>query len=84
MYGLDAGKRCNAPLGYGVDFDHVTADSIGGDNSLENCAAVCRTCHKFKTANIDTPRAAKTVRMSDKHHGISKPKHKWPSRKFSQ
>jgi 5-methylcytosine-specific restriction endonuclease McrA len=82
QYGLDHGKRCNAPLGYGVDFDHVIADAIGGDNSLDNCAAVCRDCHRFKTAKFDTPRAAKTKRQSDKHLGITKPKYKWPKRKF--
>lgn len=86
-YGLDEKKRCNAPLSYGLDFDHVIADSIGGDNSLENCAAVCRTCHKFKTARIDTPRAAKTKRISDKHMGIrSRPvgNHRLQSRPFQK
>ena len=84
MYGLEAGTRCNAPLSVGVDFDHIIADSIGGDTSLENCAAVCRQCHKFKSTKIDTPRAAKTVRIRDKHLGISKPKGRWPSRPFRE
>ena len=70
VYGLATGKRCNAPLGYGVRFDHVVADAIGGEPTLENCAAVCTDCHGFKTAKHDTPRAAKVKQQSDKHLGI--------------
>lgn len=70
FYGLAPDTRCNAPLSYGVEFDHVLAASNGGDNSLENCAAVCLKCHRFKTAKFDTPRAAKALRQSDKHFGI--------------
>ncbi|MBL8582823.1 MAG: HNH endonuclease [Rhizobiaceae bacterium] len=66
MYGLDPRHRCNAPLGYGVEFDHVILDANSKDNSLENCAAVCIKCHKWKTAKHDTPLAAKTVRQRDK------------------
>ena len=68
-YGLDAGKRCNAPLAYGVDFDHIIADGHGGDNSLDNCAAVCRSCHGFKTRTYDTPIAAKLKRIEAKNNG---------------
>lgn len=71
-YGLNAGQRCNAPLSYGVDFDHVILDANSHDNSLENCAAVCRKCHKFKTTKHDTPLAAKTLRQQDNHLGIRK------------
>lgn len=74
MYGLDPGRRCNAPLGYGVEFDHVILDANSKDNSLENCAAVCIKCHKWKTAKHDTPLAAKTVRQQDKNDGIDKPR----------
>lgn len=82
-YGLDAGKRCNAPLGYGVDFDHVIADSHGGDNSLDNCAAICKQCHKHKTAKYDTPVAAKLKRIEAKHNGTwVRSKAKIPSRPF--
>lgn len=83
-YGLAAGKRCNAPLSFGVEFDHIIADSIGGDATLENCAAVCRDCHGFKTAKIDTPRAAKVKRIADKHAGIrTKPSRPLPGTKAS-
>ena len=70
MYGLSAGRRCNAPLSVGVQYDHIVLDANSKDNSLENCAAVCIKCHRWKTANHDTPMAAKTVRMQDKAIGI--------------
>lgn len=69
MYGLSA-ERCNAPLDQGVQFDHIVLDANSRDNSLENCAAVCIKCHKWKSSKHDTPMAAKTVRMQDKNDGI--------------
>jgi 5-methylcytosine-specific restriction endonuclease McrA len=70
LYGLQPTQRCNGPLAYGVEFDHVILDANSKDNSLENCAAVCVKCHKFKTTKHDTPLAAKTVRQRDKNDGI--------------
>jgi 5-methylcytosine-specific restriction endonuclease McrA len=72
MYGLEPGNRCNSPLGSGVEFDHIVLDANSKDSSLENCAAVCIKCHRWKTAKHDTPMAAKTVRMQDKARGIKK------------
>lgn len=72
MYGLPSGQRCNADLGYGVDFDHIILDANSKDNSLENCAAICRKCHRWKTDHIDIPTAAKTLRQQDRHLGIRK------------
>lgn len=70
MYNLPAGQRCNAPLSAGVEYDHIVLDANSKDNSLENCAAVCPKCHRWKTSHHDTPMAAKTVRMQDKARGI--------------
>lgn len=78
MYGLDEGHRCSAPLGYGVEFDHVILDANSKDNSLENCAAVCVKCHKHKTRTHDIPKAAKTQRQQDDHRGISKKPSRFP------
>lgn len=63
-YGLPAGERCTNDLAYGVEYDHIILDANSKDNSLENCAAVCPKCHRWKTSNIDVPTAAKTVRQS--------------------
>lgn len=84
MYGLDEGRRCNASLGYGVEFDHVILDANSKDNSLENCAAVCVKCHKWKTANHDTPLAAKTLRQQDDHRGISRKASRMPGSRDSR
>jgi hypothetical protein len=46
-----------------VEYDHLILDANSKDNSLENCRAVCPKCHAWKTANRDTPTAAKTVRQ---------------------
>lgn len=83
FYGLAFNIRCNTPLSYGVEFDHFILASEGGDNSLENCRAICIKCHKWKTQNIDTPKAAKIKRVRDKHSGIKSPKKKIPYRKFN-
>lgn len=78
MYGLGLAVRCFAPLAYGVEFDHVILDANSKDNSLENCAAVCVKCHRWKTANHDTPKAAKTVRQMDKDSGVAKRRSSFP------
>lgn len=69
-YGLAPGERCNVSLAYGVEFDHVILAANSKDNSLENCCATCKRCHKHKTNRHDTPTAAKTLRQQDKHRGI--------------
>lgn len=70
IYGWPDGKRCEADLGYGVEFDHIVLWANSRDSSADNCLCVCPRCHKFKTSKHDTPRAAKTVRQRDKHKGI--------------
>jgi hypothetical protein len=62
-YGLPDAQRCPADLSRGVEYDHYILDANSKDNSLENCKAVCPKCHAWKTANRDTPTAAKTVRQ---------------------
>lgn len=79
----EAGERCNKKLYPGdIHYDHIIADSIGGEPTLDNCAVLCRAHHAVKTATLDTPRAAKTKRIHAKHIG-AKPKRPWPSRPFS-
>jgi hypothetical protein len=82
LYGLEEGIRCSISLAKGVQFDHVIADAIGGDNSLDNCAAICPRCHLEKTRKNDVPKAAKVKRVSDKALGIKAPKQKIASAGF--
>ena len=73
LYGLAEGIRCGAPLTNGVHFDHVNPDANGGQPTLENCAAICPLCHKFKTKN-DVARIAKMKRQRDRNQGIKRRK----------
>ncbi len=80
-YGLEEGKRCNADLAKGVNFDHAVPAALGGDNSLENCMAVCIACHRFKTAN-DVAQIAKAKRQRDYDTGVKVAKQKIKSAGF--
>ena len=56
VYGLPQGTRCHAPLSKGVQFDHYPIRAAdGGPGTLENCVAVCLTCHRHKTRTFDIP-----------------------------
>lgn len=84
VYGLEAGQRCNAPLGNGVDFDHYPIPATdSGSDVLDNCVACCRVCHKFKSHTYDTPMQAKGKRIRDKDNGIKKRRRTIPGRRFS-
>lgn len=66
-YGFARGTRCRAPLFYGVEFDHYPIRAAdGGDGSIDNCMAVCRKCHRWKTAKVDIPALAKGRRIRDR------------------
>lgn len=73
LYGLAEGKRCNASLTRGVEFDHRIPDGLGGEPTLENCIAICCDCHRYKTKN-DVSRIAKMKRQRDRNMGIKKRK----------
>ena len=61
------------------------ADALGGEPILTNCAVLCTNCHGAKTAKGDVPRIAKAVRTYRKNiNARPRPKHRWPSRKFSE
>lgn len=84
VYGLPRGQRCNAPLGSGVDFDHYPVPATDrGSDTLDNCVACCRTCHKYKTRTYDTPMQAKGKRVRDRHSGIRKRRRTIPGRRFN-
>ena len=71
-YGFEEGQRCNCSLSLGVQFDHDVPDQLGGDNSLENCRAICVQCHKHKTRN-DVRQIRKSDRQRDKASGVLRP-----------
>ncbi len=67
-------ERCKARLGPGnVEYDHVLADWLGGEPTLENCEALCRACHRGpggKTAQ-DVKVIAKAKRVGRSHIGAA-------------
>jgi 5-methylcytosine-specific restriction enzyme A len=52
--------------------DHVIADGLGGEPTLENAQVLCRPCHDRKTFTRDVPAIAKTKRIQDRERGIRK------------
>lgn len=80
-FGLEPGQRCGADLAYGVRFEHIWPDGCGGAADLENGAAVCLKCWRWKTDNYDAKHTAKTRRVREKHQGIRQ-KRPWPKRSF--
>lgn len=84
LYGLPDGLRCESDLGYGVEFDHINLWANSRDSSIDNCLAVCPRCHRFKTTQHDTPKAAKTVRQRDKHSGVHATRNPLPGSKASK
>jgi 5-methylcytosine-specific restriction endonuclease McrA len=64
------GENCGALFGFKFHFDHIIADGLGGEPTLENCAVLCHPCHNEKTRKHDVPLIAKVKRIQDKHSGI--------------
>ncbi len=72
-----------------AEFDHILADCLGGDNSLDNCAHLCQPCHKIKTATDQKYRAKRNKHRVDRERrdrkrANPKPKAKIKSRGFSK
>jgi hypothetical protein len=76
------GDNCGVLFGMKFHFDHVIADGLGGEPTLENCAVLCHQCHDEKTRKHDVPLIAKVKRISDKHNGIRTTRHKIQSAGF--
>jgi len=77
IFGLEPGQRCSVSLANGVRFEHLNPDANSKDNSLENCAAVCLSCWRYKTDHFDKPLVAKTLRQQDKDSGIRNSRGFW-------
>lgn len=77
---------CGMPLDLhkGFDFDHITPCELDGDNSLENCRVVNRTCHRAKTASEDMPRIKKVRREDKRRNGLEAKKAVIPGSRASK
>lgn len=47
-----------------VEYDHVIEDYFDGCNTLENCEALCKSCHKAKTRK-QAAVIAKSIRLRE-------------------
>ena len=66
------GERCGLKLQVGhITYDHVLADWLGGEPTLENCQVICDACDARKTPG-DQSRIAKAKRQRDAHTGAKK------------
>jgi hypothetical protein len=67
-------EGCGRPLGIGNTFyEHIDPDALSKDNSLENAAALVKTCWRKKTDTYDKRVIAKSVRVADLAAGIKDP-----------
>lgn len=65
---------CKRPLTHGNTFyEHIDPDGAGGRNDLSNCAALTKTCWRFKTDTVDRPLVAKVIRQTDFQNGTFTP-----------
>jgi hypothetical protein len=66
-------RGCGVRLVSGsIFYEHVNTDFHSGDNGLDNCATLSRTCWREKTARYDIPSIAKTKRIRDLARGIKR------------
>jgi 5-methylcytosine-specific restriction endonuclease McrA len=91
---LEAYKRClvdNKPhcelcgkkiLGV-PEFDHIKADGLGGEATIENCQVLCGSCHRQKTHEQDRPIMTKADAQFEAQIGVKR-KYRWAKRSFAQ
>lgn len=70
-----------------AEFDHILADCLDGEATLDNCAHLCKPCHKIKTATDQKYRAKRNKHRIDREKRDKRraqPKPKMQSRGFSK
>lgn len=76
---------CNRKLGMAgelIEFDHIRALVLGGENREANLQALCGMCHVTKTRE-DVAQKSTEARKRAKHLGLTRPKQKIPYRRFN-
>lgn len=66
---------CSRKLGLAgerVEFDHITALILGGENRESNLRAVCQPCHRVKTGQ-DVAQKAQDARRKATRYGVKAP-----------
>lgn len=63
--------ECKAVLVVGnLYYEHIFPDALNGRNDLDNCACLCKTHWRLKTASYDIPVIAKNNRQRDRARAI--------------
>ena len=78
--------ECGCGVEFGkerVEYDHVQACDLGGDNSLENCKALRQSCHKAKTRR-DMVHIKKARRGERDRLGLGRKKSSFPGSRNSR
>lgn len=65
-------------------YEHVVADGLGGEPTLENCKVHCKTCADKKTIEEDNPTMQKADRVLKKTYGLTRKRQKIKSRGFGK
>lgn len=76
-------ELCDKPILGVPEYDHIKADGLGGKATIENCMALCGSCHRRKTHEQDRPIMAKADRQFKAKAGIKK-SYRWPKRPFTR
>ena len=74
-------ERCSLRIVGLPEYDHVRADGLGGEPTLENCAVLCGKCHRIKTHGEDRPSMQKADNQRKSAAGVKR-KWNWPKRKM--
>ena len=64
-------EGCNGLVTGRFEIDHIRADGLLGEPTLENARVLCSICHKEKTAS-DVAVITKAKRVEARHLGIRK------------
>jgi hypothetical protein len=82
--GVPQCEKCGIELRAGnIEYEHLDADGLGGEPTLENCGVWCRSsCSRKKTFTEDNPRMAKADRVLKKNFGLRPAKQKFKSPGF--
>jgi 5-methylcytosine-specific restriction endonuclease McrA len=72
MPGIPQCESCGNVLVAGnIEYEHLDADGLGGEPTLENCGVWCaRPCSRQKTDREDIPRMAKADAVLKKSFGL--------------
>lgn len=71
-------EKCGVRLSVGkIHYDHVIADALGGEPTLDNCQVLCVGCHGRKTHTKDRPDIQRAKDRREKHIGAKKPRGFW-------